>query len=584
MASPLRALLALLVCALLPARANTPASLEISPKPGDNFSRAEFQLFIPPGVEPASVKRILCFAAGFNGNSAKWLQAPEFVQLAQERQWALWAANFQSRDGFKFEDVLVGKADPRTHYARPDGGSGAAFFQALETLCRQAGIPGHPLLLLHGHSAGGMWNYNLAALHPDRIAAFVVNKGGGVYVRNPDPAIYRIPGLFLCGADDLPRRNKDIRDRHADGARHHAPWKLVEEKGVKHGAGASDSLALEFFRNLTAAPTAGPSPTAPDLHARAKAECPNFLKTWETLVNIDTGTGFAAGPSRAEDFLADSLRKMGLDVQTLPVSTGVGRNVVGALRGNGPGKILLMIHYDTVFPEGEAARRPFRIENARAHGPGVADAKGGAALILHAIRILQASGWNDFDTITVLFNPDEETGSEGSRALIGELARNHDVVLSFEPPESQQVAVATNGINAVILEVHGKASHAGSAPEQGVNAVLELAHQLTRLENLGNPEKMTTVNWTIIRGGERRNIIPDQARAEADMRFSDWSETARVRRQAEEIIRNKHFEASTLDLQVVERRPPLSPNPASDDLNLSTSPCDQDRREPINRM
>jgi glutamate carboxypeptidase len=102
-----------------------------------------------------------------------------------------------------------------------------------------------------------------------------------------------------------------------------------------------------------------------------------------------------------------------------------------------------------------------------------------------------------FGTLTVFFNPDEEKGSLGSRDLIQELASEQDYVLSYEPPETNAVTVATNGINYVFLNVKGVASHAGSAPEEGRNAVIELAHQLLQLQELGNPEKQTMVNWTV---------------------------------------------------------------------------------------
>ena len=180
-----------------------------------------------------------------------------------------------------------------------------------------------------------------------------------------------------------------------------------------------------------------------------------------------------------------------------------------------------MDHYDTVFSPGDAQKRPFRIEGSRAFGPGVADAKGGLAMILHALQILKEAGFSNYKTITVLLNPDEERGSIGSRAQIMRLAPDHDYVLSYEPPEEDQVTVATNGVASVHLRVKGIAAHAGSAPEKGRNAAIELAHQLLQLQNLGDAQKGTTVNWTVIRAGEKVNVIPDAAEATADMRLSD---------------------------------------------------------------
>ena len=117
------------------------------------------------------------------------------------------------------------------------------------------------------------------------------------------------------------------------------------------------------------------------------------------------------------------------------------------------------------FLPGTAAKRPFKVDGERAYGPGVADAKGGVAMILHSLKLLQDDKFDGFGTLTVLFNPDEETGSAGSKKIIAELARQHDYVFSYEPPDKDAVTVATNGINGVMLEVKGKSSHAGSAPE-----------------------------------------------------------------------------------------------------------------------
>jgi len=264
--------------------------------------------------------------------------------------------------------------------------------------------------------------------------------------------------------------------------------------------------------------------------------------------------------------LVERLQALGAEVSTSPATPSAGDNIVGTLKGTGSKDFLLMVHYDTVFAEGTAAERPFRMDEQRAYGPGVADAKGGVAMILHALELLKAQQFDAYGTITVLFNPDEEMGSAGSKKIIAELARKHDYVFSYEPPDSDAVTTATNGINAVMLEVKGKSSHAGSAPEEGRNAVLELAHQLVQLKDLGDADKGTTVSWTMIAGGEKRNIIPNKATAEADMRYSDISETERVLADAQKIIENKLIDDTRVELRVDKGRPPLAKNPASERL------------------
>ncbi|MGE6687887.1 M20/M25/M40 family metallo-hydrolase [Stutzerimonas stutzeri] len=303
-----------------------------------------------------------------------------------------------------------------------------------------------------------------------------------------------------------------------------------------------------------------------ELLEQAKAEQSAYIETVKQLVAVDTGTGQAEGLATVSKMLVERLQALGAEVSTSPATPSAGDNIVGTLKGTGSKDFLLMVHYDTVFAEGTAAERPFRMDEQRAYGPGVADAKGGVAMILHALELLKAQQFDEYGTITVLFNPDEEMGSAGSKKIIAELARKHDYVFSYEPPDSDAVTTATNGINAVMLEVKGKSSHAGSAPEEGRNAVLELAHQLVQLKDLGDPDKGTTVSWTMIAGGEKRNIIPNKATAEADMRYSDISETERVLTDAQKIIGNKLIDDTRVELRVDKGRPPLAKNPASERL------------------
>src|SRR5262249_8647823 len=162
-------------------------------------------------------------------------------------------------------------------------------------------------------------------------------------------------------------------------------------------------------------------------------------------------------------------------------------------------KILLIAHMDTVYPRGMLAQQPFKIDGDRAWGLGIADDKHGIALILHALAILQAMKFADYGTITVLINADEEVSSPASRFVFGRLGAEHDVVLSFEGgggTKDDQVRLATSGIAAATINVRGKASHSGSAPELGVNALYELSHQVLQARDLSEPAVGLKVNWT----------------------------------------------------------------------------------------
>ena len=296
------------------------------------------------------------------------------------------------------------------------------------------------------------------------------------------------------------------------------------------------------------------------------AEKPAVLKTMETLVNMDSGTDDGKGLALVEAELVRRLKALGAEVEISAAPPSVGKVVVGHIKGKGTAKIMLMIHYDTVFSVGEAGRRPFRVEGQRAYGPGVADAKGGLALILHAVSLLKAQGFDRYGELTLLFNPDEEKSSIGSREAIRRFAPLQDAVLIFEPPEAEKVIVATNGISFVNLQVKGLASHAGSAPEKGRNAAMELAFQVLQLGQLGDPVKGTTVNWTVMQSGDRSNIIPEAGRATADMRMSDLSEVERVQRDADRIIQKKFVPENEVQVKVEYRRPPFQRNPQTEQL------------------
>ena len=212
------------------------------------------------------------------------------------------------------------------------------------------------------------------------------------------------------------------------------------------------AVALCFFSLTSLAAELKPD----ELLKQAEAEQKPYLETVKELVAVDTGTGLEKGLATVSQMLVKRLEALGAKVTTTPATPSAGDNIVGTLEGSGSKNFLLMVHYDTVFGEGTAAKRPFRMDEQRAYGPGVADAKGGVAMILHALELLKREGFDDYGSITVLFNPDEEMGSSGSKKIIAELARKHDYVFSYEPPDKDAVTTATNGINAVMLEVKGQ--------------------------------------------------------------------------------------------------------------------------------
>ena len=234
------------------------------------------------------------------------------------------------------------------------------------------------------------------------------------------------------------------------------------------------------------------------------------LRLWERLVNIDSGTGDEQGLKEVAAIATEELNKLGARLETVSAKPAVGDNIVATFAGTGKGRIFLIAHMDTVFAKGVAAARPFRIKDGRALGPGVSDNKGGIISALYVLKILHGLNFRDYAQITLLLNTNEETGSLGTRLLIERLAKEHDVALNLEAGRpSDGLVVWRKGSGVIKVEVKGRAAHAGVAPDNGRNAAMELAHQILQLGKLGDREMGTTVNFTVLNAGDRKNVIPD---------------------------------------------------------------------------
>lgn len=300
------------------------------------------------------------------------------------------------------------------------------------------------------------------------------------------------------------------------------------------------------------------------LLAKAEQAKPEALKLLERLVNID-GTFNGAGLDRVGAIAVEELKRLGAKVETFPATPAMSRNIQATLTGTGKGRILLVAHMDTVFPDGAAAARPFRIEGTRAYGPGIMDDKGGIVVALAALKILKQSGDTGYGKITLLLNTNEETGSHGTRALMDKLAREHDVALNLEPGRAADgLVVMRKGSGEIELDVTGKAAHAGVAPEAGRNAAMEAAHQVLQLSKLADPGKQTTVNFTVIKAGERTNVIPDHATAQADVRVAVPEEFDRVEQDLARISANHLIPDTKVSARLRRGFPPMPKSPVTD--------------------
>src|SRR5436853_2798394 len=184
------------------------------------------------------------------------------------------------------------------------------------------------------------------------------------------------------------------------------------------------------------------------------------------------------------------------------------------------GQLLVLGHYDTVYSTGTLARMPFRLEGGKAYGPGTFDMKAGIVQALFALQALRQAEIPVHKRLVFLWTSDEEIGSESSRKFFEAEARRSDAVFVLEPAFGPRglLKTARKGVGEAELIVHGRASHAGLAPQQGVNAIHELARQITRIEKWNDLRRGVTINAGIIEGGTRTNVIPERARAVLDLR------------------------------------------------------------------
>ncbi|WP_053076671.1 M20/M25/M40 family metallo-hydrolase [Caenimonas sp. SL110] len=274
---------------------------------------------------------------------------------------------------------------------------------------------------------------------------------------------------------------------------------------------ATAALVCAVGPALGQAPSASlaPAPSlslAPQLDAQllplAQQEAPQVVDTLRLLTSFDSGSGQAQGLGEVVAAIAAMAQGMGGEVERIRPADGVvGPNLVLTFKGTGKARILLIAHMDTVYPQGTAASRPFRIAGNRAIAPGIADAKSGIAVFLHVMKLLKARGFTDYERVTMAFTSDEERGSVGSRDLIRSLAREHDVVLNGEPTGIDEgIVLGTSGVGQLAARIRPRVSGASGASAGPVaRPIEELADMILRTRDAQREVQGTRMNWTILR-------------------------------------------------------------------------------------
>lgn len=271
------------------------------------------------------------------------------------------------------------------------------------------------------------------------------------------------------------------------------------------------------------------------------------------------------GLTKLGEYLKKSLEDLGGKVEFVkPLGSAKGKNILAKFKGEGKTKILLMAHMDTVYPKGSFGDSLWKVEGDRIYGPGVGDAKSGIAVILHTLSLLNKLKYENYDTITVIFNTDEEIGSEGSKDLISKEAKNNDVILSYEPTYANYecLVMNTSGTGKVKVTVKGLNAHAGANPDSGVNAIVEAADIISRTKEIDEGTGGVRFSWTAIQSGSEKtiNIIPDETILYADLRFPSNEKLNEVLENLEKKINQKKIEKSEIIFEFTLKRPAFNTN------------------------
>jgi glutamate carboxypeptidase len=257
-----------------------------------------------------------------------------------------------------------------------------------------------------------------------------------------------------------------------------------------------------------------------------------LVETIREFVEIESPSDNKSAADRMGSFLATKFQTLGGRVQ-IHRATDFADNLQIDFSGREKTKpVLLLGHFDTVYPLGTLANMPWRSANGRLHGPGVLDMKSGIALMFHAIEALQTWHGTLPRPVTVFLVSDEEVGSYSSRAVTEALARKSAGVLVLEPAAGRgAVKTARKGVGEYTLSIKGIASHAGLDPGKGHSAITELARQITVISKFNDLKRGLSVNPGILRGGTRTNVVAAEAAVDIDVRIKQAKQAAMLDRK-----------------------------------------------------
>ncbi|MDL2327227.1 M20/M25/M40 family metallo-hydrolase [Ruminococcaceae bacterium OttesenSCG-928-A11] len=274
---------------------------------------------------------------------------------------------------------------------------------------------------------------------------------------------------------------------------------------------------------------------------------PEIMDTVEFLSTTDRGTKDLPGLAKTAAYLTEQLKALGCEITTHP-DEEYGATLVGRKKGTGKTRVLLYAHMDTVWPAGTCAERPYHIEGDFAYGPGVSDCTHGIIAALYSLKILNTLGIDNYGELIILFNPDEELTSPSSTEWLQHYARQVDVAISLEGPETKGTyTTSRDGSVYYNINVAGKKAHAGVEPEKGANALAELTYKLHDI--LQNPIEGTYLCICWIKGGSGDCIVADNAWSMLRFKISDPNKKAEIDRLLERVNQTTHVPGTTTTIE-----------------------------------
>ena len=287
-----------------------------------------------------------------------------------------------------------------------------------------------------------------------------------------------------------------------------------------------------------------------------------MLEELISWVKHETPSGEKEALDRLGKHLSDRLESIGGEVQ-IHARHDAGDHILGRFHGaDGLRPALVLCHFDSVWPIGTLEKMPCRVDGNRAFGPGIFDMKASLVIVTAALEWLGKQSGALKRPVWFLLTSDEETGSHSSRGLIEALASESAYVLVMEPgmPDGS-LKTARKGVGRFDLLVEGRAAHAGVDPEYGVSAIVELAHQILRIQSMNDLAAGTTTNVGVISGGTTTNVIPASASARIDVRATSLEEARRL--EAAMAALSPVLPGARIDIKGGFNRPPMERTPAS---------------------